>query len=138
MTDNIGMSEARTRGWITAFANEPPLHTQFPIKLINGKSVPGVHVVCSCCNGQISGDRIHGRVIQSLQHVVTVSANGYCQACDRMTHIDCRFRARKDETLIEWLATNGHWQARELRQPTVVEKLIRGARRLMEWIRTTK
>jgi hypothetical protein len=138
MTDNMAMSEAKARAWITAFECEQALYTQFPIRLANGKSVPGVHVVCSCCNGHISGDRVHGRVIQSLPHVVSVSANGYCEQCNRMTHIDCRFRAQKDETLIEWLASNGHWQARELQQPTVVERITRGARRLVERFRRTK
>ena len=138
MHDRDSASEAKTLGWITAFASEPPLHTQFPVKFVNGKSVPGVHVVCSCCNGQISGDRVRGRVTQSLPNVITVSANGYCEQCNRMTHIDCRFRAQKDETLIEWLASNGHWHARELRQPTVVEKITRGAHRLVAWLRTTK
>lgn len=138
MTDNMPMSDAKAQGWIAAFASEPPLYTLFPVKLANGNSVPGVHVVCSGCNGRISGDRIHGRVIQSLPDVVTISAHGYCEECKRMTHIDCRFRVRKDETLIEWLAANGCWQARELRQPTAVEKIVGSARRLVEWIRTTR
>ena len=69
MTDKKAISEAKTLGWITAFENEPPLHSLFPMTLSNGKTVPGVHVVCSKCNAQISGDRIHGRVVQSLPHV---------------------------------------------------------------------
>jgi hypothetical protein len=138
MTDNMATSDAKARAWIMAFEGEQPLYIQFPIRLVNGKSVPGIHVTCSCCNGQISGDRVRGRVTQPLPYVVAVSANGYCERCNRMTHIDCRFRAQKDETLIEWLASNGHWQARELRQPTVVERITRGARRLVERFRRTK
>ena len=138
MTDNMPMSDAKARGWIAAFASEPPLYTLFPVKLANGKSVPGVHVVCSGCNGRISGDRIHGRVIQSLPDVVMVSASGFCEPCNRMTHIDCRFRVQKDKTVVEWLASNGHWQTRELRKPTVVEKITRGAGRLVEWFRATR
>lgn len=137
MTDNMTMSDAKARGWIGAFASEPPLHTAFPVTLANGKSVPNIHVVCSCCSGHISGDRVHGRVIQSLPHVITISANGYCEQCNRMTHIDCRFRTTSDETVIEWLADNGHWQARKMEQPTLARKIERGARRLMAWFRTT-
>ena len=88
--------------------------------------MPGVHVVCMQCGNRISGDRVHGRLIQSLPHVLTVSANGCCEECDRLTHIDCRFRAN----------ANGGWQARELRQPTLGEKIARGARRLAAWIAT--
>lgn len=136
MAENAAPSDAKTRAWITEFQCEQPLHAQLPLRLANGRSVPGVHVVCSCCNGHISGDRIHGRVIQSLPHVVTVSANGYCQACNRMTHIDCRFRAKADETVVEWLSSNGRWCARELRRPTLIEKGIREARSLLAWFNT--
>lgn len=138
MTESTAMSDAKTRAWVTAFESEQPLYLQFPVRLMNGKSVPGIHVTCSCCNGRISGDRIRGRVVQSLAHVVTVCANGYCTECNRMTHIDCRFRVREHETVIEWLAANGQWQARELRQRTAVETITRGARRMMEWITKTK
>lgn len=134
MTDDTVMSDAKARAWISEFQNEPPLHTLFPLTLSNGKTVPSIHVVCSCCDGRLSGDRIHGRVVQSLAHVVTVAANGYCEQCERMTHIDCRFRTIRDETVVEWLASNGRWQARQLRQPTVVEKITRGAHRLLEWL----
>ncbi len=137
MNEPVAIPEGKARDWITAFESEPPLHTHFPVRLPNGKSVPGVHVVCSCCNGRISGDRIHGRVIQSLPHVVTVSANGYCEPCDHMTHIDCRFRSVSDETLIEWLSSGGQWQAKAIRKPTLGEKLARATRRLVDWFRAT-
>ena len=133
MTDKKAISEAKTLGWIAAFEAEPPLHTLFPVALSNGKTVPGVHIVCSRCNAQISGDRIHGRVIQSLKHVITVSANGHCDLCKRMTHIDCRFRTEGQQNVIEWLGSNGYWQARSLRQPTLGEKIARGARQLAAW-----
>ena len=133
MTDKKAISEAKTQGWITAFQNEPPLHSQFPVTLKNGKTVPGVHVVCAQCNNQISGDRVHGRLTQSLPHVLTISANGYCEECDRLTHVDCRFRSNSDGTVVEWLANNGYWQARELRQPTMAEKFAHGARWLAAW-----
>jgi hypothetical protein len=136
MTDKMQTTEGKTLGWITAFKNEPPLHAQFPVKLVNGKSVPAVLVVCSKCGGSISGDRVHGRVSQSLPHVVTVSANGYCEPCNRMTHVDCRFRATGDETVVEWLSSNGYWQATELRQPSLIERVTREARNLVAWFNT--
>jgi hypothetical protein len=134
MTEKNAVSDAKTPGWITAFQSEPPLHTLFPVYLVNGKSVPGVHIVCSKCGGRISGDRVRGRVVQSLPHVVTVAANGWCEECDRMTHIDCRFRSNADETVVEWLASGGYWQAKEMRQPTIAEKIARGALRLAAWV----
>lgn len=133
MTDKKAMSEAKTRGLMKDFESEPPLHSLFPLTLSNGKTVPAIHIVCSKCDAQISGDRIHGRVIQSLPHVITISANGLCDVCQRMTHIDCRFRSDPNGTAVEWLAANGYWQARELRQPTLGEKVARGARRLAAW-----
>lgn len=136
MTDEKAISDAKTQGWLAAFESDPPLQKLFPVTLINGTSVPGIHIVCSNCSGTISGDRIHGRVNKSLPHVLTVSANGYCQECDRLTHVDCRFRSNADGSVVEWLAANGCWQARELRRPTMGEKIARGARRLAAWIAT--
>lgn len=133
MNDTVAVSEAKTLAWMAEFKNEPPLYTLLPMKLANGKSVPSVHVVCMRCGNRISGDRVHGRLIQLLPHVLTVSANGYCEQCERLTHIDCRFRFNANGTVVEWLATNGHWQARELHQPTLAEKVARGARRLAAW-----
>jgi hypothetical protein len=136
MVDEKPISEATTLSWIAAFDKEPPLFSLFPVTLVNGKTVPGVHVVCSKCKATISGDRVHGRVIQSLANVVTVAANGYCEQCDRMTHIDCRFRAMADETVVEWMSSNGRWYAKELRRPTLTEKVIREARRFLTWFNT--
>lgn len=133
MTETRGTLQAKARAWITDFHRERPLYVQFPLRLANGMSVPGIHVTCSSCNGRISGDRVHGRVVPSLPHVVTVSANGFCEQCNRLTHVDCRFRVHGGETVIEWLATNGRWQARELRQPMPMYKVRQAARRLLEW-----
>lgn len=135
MTEVPDTLEVKARAWLTDFHRDQPLYVQFPLRLANGKSVPGVHVACSFCNDRISGDRVHGRVIQSLPHVVTVAANGFCEHCSRMTHIDCRFRVHGGETLIEWLMTNGRWQARELRQLTPMDKIRQTARRLMAWVK---
>lgn len=137
MNDTVAVSEAKTLAWTAEFKNEPPLHTLLPMKLANGESVPSVHVVCMRCGNRISGDRVHGRLIQHLPHVLTVSATGYCQQCEHLTHVDCRFRFNQMGTVVEWLAANGHWQARELRQPTLAEKVARGARRLAAWFAKT-
>jgi hypothetical protein len=96
-----------TPGLMTDVENEPPLHWLFPLTLSNGKTVPAIHIVCSKCNAQISGDRIQGRVITSLPHVITVSANGHCDVCQRMTHFDCRFWTEGQKNVIEWLGSNG-------------------------------
>jgi len=117
--------------WLSAFKRDAPLHSQMPIKLQNGKSVPGLNVICNNCGHSLSGDRVRGRVIRSLPHVVTIEANGLCEPCDRLTHVNCRIRATEDETLIEWLGGNGLWQAREYRQPTLAEKIARLVRRLL-------
>jgi hypothetical protein len=119
--------------WLTAYKLDAPLHSQFPITLKNGKSVPGVHVICNSCGNHLSGDRLRGRIIQSLAHVVTIEANGLCEQCERLTHIDFRLRANGEETLIEWLSGNGQWQAREYRQPTLKEKISKRVRRLLSW-----
>ncbi len=134
MPEHVATSEAKALAWMTAFASEPSLHTQFPVRLLSGKSVPGVHVVCSECGNRISGDRVRGRVIQSLPHVITISANGYCDVCKRMTHIDCRFRSEGQQSTVEWLGSNGYWQAREMRKPTLSEKIALGVRRLAAWL----
>ena len=38
------------------------------------------------------------------------------------------------QNAIEWLSSNGYWQARSLQQPTLGEKIARGARKLAAWI----
>lgn len=123
--------EVHVAAWLTAYKGDAPLHSQFPITLRNGKSVPGVHVICNNCGNHLSGDRVRGRAIRSLPHVVTIEANGLCEQCDRLTHINCRFRADGDEILIEWLGSNGRWHAREYRQPKLVEKIAEQVRRLL-------
>lgn len=122
------VAEAKVRGWVTEFQRDPPLHQSFPVTLKNGKLLPGVHVVCSKCRNRISGDRVHGRTVQSLPHVLTVSVNGFCAECDRLTHIDCRFRADGSQTIVEWLGAHGQWHAKEMRLPTLADKVSRWLR----------
>lgn len=110
---------------VTAFKWDAPLHSQFPITLKNGKSIPGVHVICNTCGSQLSGDRVRGRVVRSMPHVVTIEANGLCEPCDRLTQIHCRLRAGEDRTLIEWLGSDGRWHVRDYRQPTLAEKITK-------------
>lgn len=118
-------TEQVVRGWLAAYEADLPLFRQFPLRLVNGKSISGIHVVCTLCGDRLSGKRVRGRVIQSLPHVVTVTANGMCECCDRLTHIDCRFRALRHATVVEWLRTNGQWQAREI-QPTSLSERVWG------------
>lgn len=122
--------EGKIAAWLAAFERDAPLHNQLPITLKNGKSVPNVHVTCSNCGGHISGDRVRGRITHWLPHVVTIEANGLCEPCDRLTHIDCRFRVSGGRTLIEWLGSNGLWYSRDYRQ-TTVEKIAKHLRRLL-------
>ncbi len=130
-SDESVASEISVAAWLAAYKQDEPLYSHMPIELNNGTSVPGLHVVCKTCGSNISGDRVRGRVIQSLPHVVTIAANGFCAPCDRLTHIDCRLRANTDETLIEWLGSNGIWQGRAFRPPTLSEKLARWMRRML-------
>lgn len=124
------ISEETARGWMAAFNSDEPLYKQFPVRLINGKTVPGIRVVCNPCGQHLTGDRLRGRVVQSLPHVVSVSANGMCVVCERLTHVDFRLRAHPCETVVEWLATNGQWQAKEVRPSTLLERVVGAARRL--------
>lgn len=119
------------RAWSAAFEADLPLYQQFPIALKNGKKVPGVRVVCGTCDQHITGDRLRGRVMRLIPHVVTVAANGYCVCCERLTHVDFRIRASADTTVVEWLARNGQWQAREIYQLTIFERVTAIVRRLL-------
>ena len=114
--------EATVQGWLADFENDPPLHVQFPVQLSNGTKVPGIHVVCSRCKACLSGDRVHGRLVWSLSTVVTVTANGKCMQCGRITNVVARFRSEGKQTVIEWLGTDGRWRARDLR-PTFLTKV---------------
>ena len=125
------VSEAKVLGWIKSFESDPELHTQFPVTLKNGKTVPAIGVRCTKCGNLIDNETVHGRVVQSLPHVVTVEANALCVACDRLTHIDCRFRVNGDDAVVEWLGSNGQWMAKDYRAPTLGEKITGDLRRLV-------
>ena len=94
--------EATVQGWLADFENDPPLNAQFPVQLSNGTKVPGIHVVCPGCKACLSGDRVHGRLVRSLSTVVTVTANGRCGQCGRITNVVARFRSEGKQTVIEW------------------------------------
>lgn len=123
--------EATVRKWIDSFRADPPLHTLFPVKLQNGKSVPAVHIVCSTCRDSLSGDRIHGRVVQSLPNVITVDANGYCQRCNRLTNVRCRFRTEGQDAVVEWPGSDGRWRRMEYLVPTRWQRLAKHWRRFL-------
>lgn len=120
----------KARAWGAAFESDLPLHKQFPVTLTNGKKVPGVRVVCGTCDQHLTGDRLRGRVVRLIPHVVTVAANGYCICCERLTHVDFRIRASVDRTVVEWLARNGQWQAREIYKTTMLERIAAIAQRV--------
>ena len=122
--------EREVRDWVAAFERDPPLFAQFPVTLRNARTIPGVHLVCSTCNGRISGDRVRGRVVQSLPGVITVTANGMCVGCERLTHIDCRFRSDEQSAVLEWLA-NGRWQARPMQPESIRMRIVDAFRRLL-------
>jgi len=126
--------EREVRNWVNAFERDPPLYTLFPRRLKNGTSIPGVHVACSACNCRISGDRVRGRVTQLLPDVLTVAANAMCTRCDRVTHVDFRFRADKTTTVVEWLAGNGRWQARPMQPLSIRVRVVDALRRLLTWL----
>jgi hypothetical protein len=126
-------SEREVRDWVAAFERDEPLYGQFPLTLANGRSIPGLHVVCSECNCRISGDRVRGRVVQSLHNVITVTANAMCTRCDRITHVDCRVRSDEQTAVLEWLA-NGRWQARPMQPGSIRERVTDAVRRLLAWL----
>jgi len=120
---NEAPSHTDAERWRLDYERDRPLHIQFPLKLLSGRSIPGLHIVCAGCGSRLSGDAIRGRVTDSLRHVVTVAANGMCTGCARITHIDCRFRTVREDIIVEWLASNGRWQARPLRRTSHLKQL---------------
>lgn len=116
--------------WLAAFERDAPLFEQLPLTLRNGRSVPAIHIVCSTCSCRLSGDRVHGRVVQSLAHVITVTANAMCTRCDRITHVDCRFRTDEQDAILEWLS-NGRWQARPMRPGSIRGRVVEAFRRVL-------
>ena len=64
--------------------------------------------------------------------MVMVTANGMCVGCNHLTHVDCRFRATANETVVEWRGTNGNWYSPEDEAPQhcwdeIVERVRRWA-----------
>jgi hypothetical protein len=129
--------ESRVLGLIAAYERDAPLAAQFPVRLVNGRELPAIHLNCSCCGRRLPDDTVHGRLIQSLPHVVTVEANGLCEPCNRLTHLDCRVRANDDQTLIEWLGSNGRWMAREYRPPSWFESAAARVQRMLARVAST-
>jgi hypothetical protein len=127
-------TRAKAEGWGRDFEHDEPLHVRFPLNLPSGKSIPALQIVCAGCGARLSGDAIRGRVIDSLPNVVTVTANGMCAECARITHIDCRFRTNREDAVVEWLASNGQWQARPLGRTSHLKQLGALFRKLVKKI----
>lgn len=123
--------DSRVLGLIAAYERDATLASQFPLRLGNGKEVPAMRISCSCCGASLPDETVHGRVFRSLPHVVTVDANGWCEPCNRLTHLDCRFRVSTELTTVEWLGSNGRWVAREYRQPNWIEGLLARVHRML-------
>ena len=123
--------DSRVLALVAAYERDATLASQFPLRLGNGNEVPTMRISCSCCGASLPDETVHGRVFRSLPHVVTVEANGWCEPCLRLTHLDCRFRAGTDLTMVEWLGSNGRWMAREYRQPNGFEALLARVRRMV-------
>lgn len=126
----VTVPEHRVRGWLTAFETDAPLASHFPRTLSNGDIVPGLHVVCTCCGQRITPDAVRGQVLQSLPHVLTVEGNGLCEVCDRLTHIDCRFRSNHNGTVIEWCDESGRWLRKPCQRPTLRSRIERVCRKI--------
>jgi hypothetical protein len=124
--------EALVRDWIAAYDRDPLLADQFPVALANGGTLPGVAVTCNRCRQPLPKDRVRGQVLQSLPHVIGVLANGYCERCDCLTHVACRFRSEPGETRMEWIGEDGRWRAEKVRRPGLLSRLARRVRRLLE------
>ena len=124
--------------WITAYETEVPLHALFPIRLTNGKRVQGIHLICSRCGNAISGNHLRGRVAEPLPHVVMVTANGMCARCNHLTHVDCRFRATANKTVVEWRGPSGNWYSRKMRPQPLLEEIVGRVRRWAAWFRPTQ
>jgi len=54
-----------------------------------------------------------------------------CTRCDRITHIDCRFRAAGKIAIVEWLGSNGRWQARLMQPRSIRVRVVDAFRRLL-------
>lgn len=100
---------------VVAFKRDPPLHTLFPVTLGNGAVVTGFNADCGNCRQTVDPEWVHGRLFDSLPTVKTIDANAYCVACERLIHVDARFRAVDDTYQFEYPNEHGQW--RVLRKP---------------------
>jgi hypothetical protein len=103
---------ADVRAWITAFQSDAPLYKSFPLILPNGGRVTKFSGVCSACEQLIDPEMVRGRVMWSLPTVATVEGSGYCSACQRITHLHCRFRAHGTTYKVEWPGSDGRWHTK--------------------------
>jgi hypothetical protein len=56
-----------------------------------------------------------------------------CTRCDRITHLDARFRADEQTAVLEWLA-NGRWQARPMQPVSIRVRVADAFRCLLAWL----
>jgi len=111
--------------WIQAFGVDPPLKTQFPLRLPNGVQVPGIDCACAQCGCLVQHGMVRGRVFWSMPGVATVEASGYCQTCQIVTRIHCRLRVFGATYRAEWLGTDNRWRAQVIRPPSAWDRLAK-------------
>lgn len=94
---------------IASFRTDPPLHQSFPITLPNGAVVPGFEITCGHCGKPVDPDWVHGRIVEVLPTVKQMAANAYCAPCERLIHLDGRFRAVEQTFQFEYPDDNNRW-----------------------------
>jgi len=116
---------------IASFRCDPPIHGRFPLTLINGAVVKGLEARCANCSQTIDPEYVHGRVLDSLPTVKTLDVNAYCVPCERLIHIDGRFRAVDDTYQFEYPNERGQWRILRNEPETPVRKLQRAGKMLL-------
>lgn len=116
---------------IASFRRDPTLRGQFPLTLINGAVVKGLEAKCAQCHQPIDPEFVHGRVLDSLPTVKTLDVNAYCVPCERLIHIDVRFRAVDDTYQLEYPSGHGPWRTLRMVPDTAMRRLQRAGMALL-------
>lgn len=96
---------------IASFRSDPPLHHSFPLRLANGARVPAVNATCGHCGRPVDPEWVHGRILDSLPAVKTLTANAYCVQCQRLIPLEGRFRESGTGFQFELADEAGAWHA---------------------------
>jgi hypothetical protein len=101
----------RLAAQIASFRSDPPLHRSFPLRLGNGARVPAFDATCGHCGRQVDPEWVHGRILDSLPTVKTLTANAYCARCQRLIPLEGRFRESGSGFQFEFADGAGAWRA---------------------------